>query len=334
MATNDNSQIEYESGQNAYAFEKMTDSGDRKKFTASASPWSDRSGFKVKVRPYGLLTPAAPVTVAASGSNDVVDVTALTAWMANVSGADAQGKVSVSAATDVSISRGVTTDTHRITSITVNSSGAIAAVAGVDHTAFATTRGDAGAPPLIPVGSIEIAQVRTTSVTAAAITAAEIFQVPGTHQERADDTYTIDYARGEITFDNALDTIHTGSVAKDVYVEFNTPIFSLKPLTNNWVPAMNSHSTSSTQYYESTRGSSSASLNDASFETGLNDGTTDAILTIADLPSWFRFKQDKNESAYQLTLGKPGFAISNPAGDHPSATVTISPTQKTEFFSS
>ncbi|MBK8184903.1 MAG: hypothetical protein IPK63_19260 [Candidatus Competibacteraceae bacterium] len=96
--------------------------------------------------------------------------------------------LTVAAVTDdsLTITRGVTTDTHMINSVTVNSSGAVAIVTGTDNTAFSDTRGAAGGPPSIPLGSVEVAQIRTTSVTAAVVLSTEIYAAPGTHQERYD----------------------------------------------------------------------------------------------------------------------------------------------------
>ena len=54
--------------------------------------------------------------------------------------------------------------------------------------AFSETRAAAGGPPLIPVTSVEIGQVRLTAASdaAALITSDEIFQNVGDHTERYD----------------------------------------------------------------------------------------------------------------------------------------------------
>ena len=64
----------------------------------------------------------------------------------------------------------------------MDSSGAYAVVAGTATTAFSETRGASGGPPFIPVGSVEVAQVRFDLITSAPITADEIFAAPGVHQ--------------------------------------------------------------------------------------------------------------------------------------------------------
>ena len=270
--------VRYESGQTSYPFEEMTDSGDNTVFSASFSPLSQASGFTPSVCPYGVLTGGA---ITPGSSNDEVDVAALTVCAPGMTGADTSGEVSISAASAISITRGLTTDTHNITSITVDSTGTVVAVSGTDGTAFVETRGAAGGPPLIPVGSIEIGQVRTTSITAALVDSGEIYQVPGLHQERASyPTYSINYATGEVTFVDALPTIHTGSVTKKVYIKGATPLFAPVPKASDWVPAEATYSISSTDTYDGPIGSSSSSLAQASFTAVLQDGVTDNFLAL------------------------------------------------------
>ncbi len=304
--------IRYEAGQTAKPFEAMTDSGDAKVFEASFSPVSNAAGFEPVVAPYGLLTGGA---ITPHTDNDKVTVAALTASMAGVSGADADGVISV-ASGSLTITRGLTTDTHCITSITVDSSGALAAVAGTDGTAFTETRGAAGGPPLIPVGSIEIGQVRTTSVTAAAVTAGEILAVPGTHVERADyPVYSLNFATGEITFAEALPLIHTGGVAKKVYIKGATPLFAPIPQTSDWVPAESTYSITSTDTYDGPVGSASASLGQASFNAILKDGITDSFMAQKGKNLWFEFRPDRDKTVpKQLTQGIFGVSRTFPAG--------------------
>lgn len=318
MAINDKALLQYESGQNPQGKVAMTDSGDRKKFTTASAPWSKRSGYAYEVKPNGLDTGGA-VSPASSGSNDVVDVAALTCYLSGV-------KTSVSASTDVSVTRGAASNTHSITSITVTSAGAIAAVAGTASTAFTETRGAAGGPPYIPVGSIEIAQVRTTSITAAAIQESEIFSVPGTHTERSDfPVWTEDAALGSITFSSALPAIHTGDVPKGVYIDYALPIYADVPISSDFQPSSESVSVNSTQYYGITRGSRSTSLNGASFTASLNDGITDPILKQVGEQLWFKFFQDKNREPYILENGTLGLSRTFGPTDHPSGSFTITP---------
>ena len=159
MPTAENARLQYEAGQNQVTMTALTHGGDQLTFTSAAQLWSNRSGFAPVVRPNGVLTGFA---VTPHATDDTVTVAAGTLNL--------NGVVSSVSAGSTTISRGATTDTHRITSIIINAGGAIAAVAGIDHTAFSETRGADGGPPLIAVDAVEIAQVRVTSTTAAVTT--------------------------------------------------------------------------------------------------------------------------------------------------------------------
>ena len=124
--------LKYESGQTAYAFEEMSDSGDQTTFEASFAPWSRASSANLVIAPYGVKTGGA---ITATATNDEVSVAALTVVAPGMTGADANGEVSIASDT-VTITRGLSSDTHNITSITVDSSGAIAAVSGTDGNGF------------------------------------------------------------------------------------------------------------------------------------------------------------------------------------------------------
>ena len=306
--------VRYEAGQTAYPFEALTKGADNLTYSASFAPWSNVAGFEPVVGPYGLLTGGA-ITVN-TGVDDSVTVAALTAQMAGASGANASTGVRSVSQGNVTISRGVSTDTHRITSITVNSSGALAAVAGVDHTAFSEVRGADGGPPLIPDGSIEIGQVRTTSVTAAEVLPAEILQVPGLHQERSDyPVYEIDYATGAVVFAEELPAIHVGVIPKRVYARGATPLFSPAMYCSDWVPAEATFSVSSVDTYDGPVGSATSSLGQASFTAQLKDGVTDAVLSKKGQELWIEFRPDRDKTVpKQLTQGVLGVSRTFPAG--------------------
>lgn len=315
MATAENAKLQYEGGQSFTAMTALTNSGDETTFTSAASLWSNRAGYAPVVRPNGLLTGGA-ITPHAS-DNDKVNVAALTL---NLNGV----VTSVNAGT-ATITRGQSTDTHNITSITINSSGAITAVSGTDGTAFSETRGAAGGPPLIAVDSVEIGQVRTTSVSAALVTAAEIFQVVGTHTERADfPLYTVNYQSGSVTFLAALPEIHTGPVPKKVFASYYAPIFADISLASEFIPPETTHSVTSTQIYGTTLGSTASTLGQGSFTAYLQDGVSDALVTLKNAVLWFKFFPDRYKSSYILTQGKLGISRTFPAGDNIQAACTIS----------
>lgn len=317
MANAENAKLQYEAGQTAVSMSALTDSGDATLFNSTADLFSKKSGYAPDVRPNGLITGGAVIT-AVSAINDKVDVAALSVYLAGV-------KTAVAAATNVSVTRGASTNTHAITSITVSSAGAIAAIAGTAGTAFSETRGAAGGAPYIPVGSVEIAQVKTTSITAAVIDDSEIYQVVGLHQERYDyPIFDIDYGTGQVAFNSALPKIHTGDLPKKVYASYAEPIFSDISLASDFVPAETSHSVSSTQVYGSTLGSSSSSLGQASFTAYLNDGIGDALVSLKNEILWFKFYPDRYKTPYMLTQGKLGISRTFPAGDNVQASCTIS----------
>ena len=327
MAITSNPKLEYESGQAFHAFEAMTDSGDATTFEASFAPWSGRSGFEATVLPFGLATGGAipPDT----GTNNSVAVAALTAYMPGTAAADADGLATVASGT-VSVTR-ASVDTHIINSITVNASGAFAAVQGSEGTAFSETRGAAGGPPLIPVDAVEIGQVRLATAAAAEVSSTEIFQVVGTHQERYDSpVWSTDPTNGEIEFASALPKIHTGDVPKQVHVRGYTPIFAELPRVSDFVPADESNSVNSTQIYGGTLGSVSSSLGQGSFTHYGNDGITDPIIKLKGERLWFKWFQDRNKLAHQLTQGIVGVSRTYPAGDHVNISVTISAEQPSQ----
>lgn len=325
MALLNASALYYESAQSQAAFAALTDSGDYTIFTLANKPWSQAAGYEAAITPYGLATGGA-VTVHAT--NDTVNVAALTAYMPAATGANATtGLLSVGGGT-LTITRGASTNICMTTSLTVTAAGALAAVAGTASTVVSETRGAAGGPPFIPVGSIEIGQVRVTSITAAAVLATEIYQVVGVHQERYDyPVFSTDYLLGKLTFAAALPLSHTGSVPKLVYAKVATPVFAEIARAKDWKPAETSNSANSEQFYDGTLGSFSSSLGQAGFTCAMADGVTDALLAKVGQNLIFKFKPDKNKTPYQLTQGILGLARTYTAGSNPSAACTVTAAQ-------
>lgn len=310
--------LEYEAGQVVVSTPtELSDSGDHTTFDSGASLFSGRAGYEASILPNGLKT-GGVVSPAASASNDVVDVAALTC---NLNGVAA----TVAADTDIAITRPAT-DVAKINSITVNASGAIAVVAGTDGTGatFSDTRGAAGGPPLIPVDSIEIAQVRVTSATAGAVADSEIYAVVGVHTEMANyplfETSNVD---GSVTFLSALPLVHTASVPKKVFGIWATPIFAEASDAYDYVPPETSHSVSSQQVYGRTVGSTSSSLNQGGFKALLQDGISDGLVSLKNENLWFRFFPSRYKSVYQLAQGLLGMKRAFPAGGNIMGDFTI-----------
>lgn len=321
--------IRYEAGQTAYPFEAMASTGDASVFNASFLPISNAGGFVPVVAPYGLMTGGA---ITPHVTANTVAVAALTASMAGSVNADAAGVVAVAAASVV-VTRPATA-VSKVVSITVSNAGALVAVPGIDGAtaAFVETRGVAGGPPLIPVDSIEIGQIRMTTTVAAVLSTSQIYTVPGLHVERSDyPVYSLNYATGQVTFAAALAAIHIGAIAKKVFIKGATPLFAPIPQTSGWVPAESTYSITSTDTYDGPVGSSSASLGQATFTAILKDGITDAFLAQRGKSIWVEFRPDRDKTLpKQLTQGVLGVARSFPAGGgNFSASCTLTPNAQT-----
>lgn len=324
--------ISVELGNTPQAWEQMT-SADNRTFSTSFTPWSGSVDLTTDIRPYGAAT-GGKVKPAVSGTDNAVDVEALTAYMVEGATANADGLVTVAADTDVVVTRG-TTNPYKILSITVSDAGAIAVIAGTEGTAFSETRGAAGGPPFIPIDSVEIAQVRLSSLTAAPITTSEIYQPGGVPLERYDFPVfpTSDFANGTVTFSSPLPLIHTGGVAKKVYARGAVPVFADIPFTVGWSPAESTFNTTSTDTYDGPVSTSSATVGNATFTAqNLRDGITDAIMQAVGKQVWVRFKPDRDKSPYSLTLGKLARTRTYPASGSVSATFTLAAVQPTVDF--
>jgi hypothetical protein len=321
----ENAVVKIEAGETPTTMTALTDSGDHLAFNSAAPIWSKKSGFAADVKPNGLATGGA-VTPAASGTAEMVDVAALTCYLAGV-------KTSVAAETDVTCVRATPADTHIVNSITVTAAGAIAVVTGTGGTAFSETRDAAGGPPLIPVGSVEIGQVRFSSTTGVVV-AADIYATVNTHVERYDyPIWEVKPVRVEnriigvagVDFSDALPLIHTGGVPKKVYAAYNEPDFVAVPIATDYTTPETSHSTSSTQYYRKTVGSVSSSIGQGGFTAALDDGISDHIVGLKNETLWFKFLQDELREPYILCNGKLGIARTFPAASGITAACTISP---------
>lgn len=343
MSVSDLSEILIEQGQALVDYAALTDSGDQQHFTPADSILSGKAGFVPIVRANGIVTGTKLVTIATSGTNDLIDVAAFTAYAIGV-------LKTVSAAADETIVRGATSDIAKISSVTMDEDGAIAILAGTDSgdNTVNEIRGTAGGPPYIPVDSVELAQVRFVgdgSGDAAAVTADQIFQVAGQHAEYAAypsmdmmnvgegltaETAATTYAH--LKTSSVLPLSHTAGVPKRIYVRYYTPIFATESKTLDYVPAGNSHSVSSTQIYGGVVGSSSSSLGQASFTALLTNGITDSLNRNKDQVLTVKYLQDRNQSPYEITQGKIGIGRTFPVADQVNASVTISSENATASF--
>lgn len=338
MATAEQAKIQIETGQTLTAYTVMTDSGDHQVFTAGTI-WSGKTGYTPSVRPNGVVTGDSILT---SGStSDTVRIAAFTAYLA--------GTLVTVGATSTTITRTATADKGQVHSITLASDSSIAVVEGIvsASTTLVDIRGATGGPPLIPVTSIELGQIRVTDEAAAAIATTEIYQVVGTHSERYDypgwiernvgDGRTADATgkmRSHIMFDSVIPLNHTGPTAKRAYIQYYTPVFSDVSKTMDFVPAEKTHSVSSTQYYGGTIGSTSESLGQGSFKVMLSDAITDIFLNQKNHKITVKFFQDRNKVPYILTQGLLGISRTFPVDNQVQADCTISSEYPSAEFAS
>ena len=200
--------------------EQMSDSGDQMTFSSTGTRFSlcekDGGGVdrRVVVMPDGIQSGclAAP---AASGGNDLIDVAGGTA---SVGGS----MFSVLPQTDISLTR-PSASMKRISSVVINSSGTASVIAGTEGTDYSNLRGAAGGAPYIPLGQLELATVRLESQTSAPLTSDEVFFAPEfTHTP----SFRLLPYSASLKFSASLPLIHTGGVAKNVWVVWHEPAFT------------------------------------------------------------------------------------------------------------
>jgi hypothetical protein len=305
--------VYYEAAQTAVAATALTDSGDAKTFKSAVNFWSGRSGYTPTILPNGLI---AGCVVTPGVANDSVRVTAGTC---NLNGV-ADKPIAAVVDDSLVIAREVTNEFLKA-SVTITSAGDLEIVNGTaDATAHSTTRGEAGGPPWIPTGSIEIAQIWTSSVTDAAIASTEIYQVIGTHREMCNyPTHSVQYTSvssgalgyAGVTFDAAMPEIHsdntgTAKATKKVYASYCTPAFSMISKTSDFKRPANSKSISSTEYYGGAKGKVSTSLGAGSFKV-LSDTLGEGLLSYEGQKLWFKFYPDRLDAdVYVIAQGYLG----------------------------
>lgn len=314
----ENALLQMEAGQTLVPLSAMTDSGDHITFDSTASYFSEVGGKEAAITPDGILTGGE---VTPDTTNNQVNTSAISCNLAGV-------VTAVGSSAGDACTRATTADFFLINSITVTSAGAIAVVAGTEGAAIVETRGAAGGPPFIPVGSIEVEQVRLEGNSAALVVEADIFGVPNQHRDEAlFPVWDENNIEAEVVFASALQLNHTGSIPKAVFAKVYNPIFNDISLASDFVPPENSHSVGSNQVYSNTIGSRSSSLGQGSFTAYLKDGITDPVVTQQDEILFFRFYPNKLKTAHVISQGMLGLARTFPAADSIQAACTISANQ-------
>ncbi|MCP1496217.1 hypothetical protein J2Y86_000924 [Pseudomonas migulae] len=310
----DNQLLQYESGQNSFPMSELDNSGDNKTFQSQADQFSGATGFAPVVMPNGMLT-GGQISVG-TGSNKV-KVTASTANLAGV-------KIVVPAS-ELTVTR-ASGGTCITASVTINAAGVYEIVAGLSGPARSDIRGAAGGPAFIPVDSIEVGQIELNSTAAAPVKDTEIKQSPGLNREVATSpVYSVDSSNGTVSFVSDLKLIHVGGKPKKVFASYAEPIFADVDLASDYQPSEESFSVSSSQHYGGTVGTTSKSLNGASFKAFLNDGISDPLIKLRGQKIWFRFYPDRYTMNYILEQGILGCSRKFPPGAKVEADFTISP---------
>ena len=317
MTTAENSLLYFENGQSLVPMVALADAGDHKAYNSAAEIWSDEAGFSPVIKPDGVLT-GLVVTPAISGANDKVDLSAGTLNLAGV-------VTTLTASADNTCLRGADADICRINSITITSAGAVAVVSGVAHTAFSEERGANGGPPFIPVGSVEIAQVRFSSITAAPVAASEIYAIPNRHREMANypSILKTEFIREQDTTiglagvdsQPGLDAATIPETSPKMFMRNITNRNSLNcPNATDFQPAANSMTTSSQPFYGGVIGEVSTSLKAGKFKAFLDNGISDPILGKEGKKIWFKYFVDRLQTDnYILTQGFLGINVQYPA---------------------
>ena len=321
--------IMYEAGQTAYPFEAMVNSGDNQTYTASFAPISGAAGFEADVLPYGIITGGLATP---GDSADEVDISAMTLAAPGMTGADANGEVTVAGAT-VTITRGSGSG-FIVNSVTVDNTGGLAVVQGTESSSFSETRGAAGGPPFIAEGAIEVCQVRVSDTASSVLTANEIYRVSNLHREEANyPAYTLDQGEGVVEFATALPLIHTGGLPKKVYIAGYTPLFAPIPRCSDWSPAGSSISPQTVDTYDGTfSAGATTTLNSASFTAILDNGISDPIIEKVGQVLWFEYRPDRDQSfPKQLTIGRLATTWTQEAsGGKVQANFTVAPESESQ----
>lgn len=337
MGTAALAQLLMEQGTELVDFIAMLNSGDHLIFNAADPIFSGEAGKEPDVRPNGIVSGKDLLSVAVSGTDNMIDVAAFTAY---VGGA----LKTVAAAPDKTLTRPATT--KLINSVTMDNAGTVVVIAGTEGAAFVETRGAAGGPPEIPVDSVELGQVRLDAVAAAAIVASEIYQVIGQHAERYDfPAFSIDnigqgedaeisaQATAHVKFSSALPLSHTGGLAKQIFIRYHEPIFGEISNSASFTAIETSHSVSSEQVYGGSIASPSESLGQGGFKAMVSDGVKDVLVSAKNRIKTFKFLPNKNKTPFVLSQGKLGIVRDWPTDKQINVTATISGERASADFS-
>lgn len=315
MATAENARLNVEAGQNFVPIEQMADSGDNTIFTlvGGDQKLSAADNTSILVRLDGLTT--GGVIVPGAGA-DAINVSS---GVYNLGGA----VFTAPAINALAVPRGGSS--HIIYSIVLDVDNVYEALPGTTATSFSEDRGVAGGPPEIPADTIEIGQVRYSSLAPGIVLDSDIKQVTGQHVERSTSPlFTVEKSTGDVSFISALQSSHTADGTRGVWIEYSTPIFSEIADASDFVPPETSDSSTSTQVYGRTVSAVSSTLNQGTFSALLTNGISDLVVQQKGQTLWFEFFPNRFTSSDKIfTQGKLGIARTFPADDLISAACTV-----------
>lgn len=208
--------LKVEDGFTAKPFEAIADDGGHQTFSCTGTRFSlcekDENGVDRRpvVAPDGVMN-GCFVSPAVSGQANAIDLSAGTLLIGGA-------MININPAVNVALTRPAS-GLCRAVSITLTNSGALAMVAGTDGAAFSATRGAAGGPPWVPVGSIELAIVGLAA-TAAPLADGDIAFAP--EYSHAPE-YTLLPYTASVRFAAPLAAIHTGAMPRTVWVKWSEP---------------------------------------------------------------------------------------------------------------
>lgn len=338
MANASNAKIQYEVSQTLYDWYQMTDSGDHQVFSFSHDIVSGKEGKKPVIRPNGIKSGTNLITPCASETDDAVDVAAFKGYFAGE-------EVTVSAHTDIAVSRGTAGAPYRVNSIVCSALGTVEALAGEGNAgAFATARGTAGGPPSIPLAKIELGQVRTSSETSGVITSSEIYQSveegysehfdyplweSPSHLGEGNQTEDASMEKAYLKFYSALPLIHGAAATspptdiKPVYAKSYAPVFATLSDTVDWKEPLETGSASSRQIHRKTIAAESTRLGTGRFTAILDNGISDHFVKQAGERLTFKYHHDQDALPYQLVQARFFLDITRPVDRDVEAAVTL-----------
>jgi hypothetical protein len=193
-----------------------------------------------------------------------------------------------------------------VNAVSVDTSGTLTVSAGAEGTT-STTRGGAGGPPFIPVDEVLLGYLTlgfTDTSGGIVVTAAEIDNdskeysyLPGYRVVYHDTTES----KGLINFDTALDTIHTGSVTRNVYATYYEPKSWVEVSDSKDFTLNSDQSTVKNMAYDDTTEGTSLGIKSWSGSFDYYDDKVSATM-VRELDEtrkrWFRFYPDRDDTEH------------------------------------